>query len=687
MSSEPTNTRTWRDCSGRFEVEAQFLGIHNNKVRLHKANGVIIEVPEEKMSGADMDYIRKLGRNPTSPRSPTGNDDDVPLGTLSKNRPQSTQGSSRQQPPLRKSHIDWFEFFLNSGCDIDDCTRYATSFEREKIDEAILPDLKNDTLRGLGLREGDVIRVMKQIEQRGWKVEQPRSADPKVQDQMKKDAEMAARLQEEEYGRKAPGRSNTASPGLFTGPGGTLKNNTRRGRPAPTKAATLTVDASGLAGASEQLSRTSTPSIVSSPKTTTATTSKPAATSSASVVGGFDDDAWTPRPASAASKPAPTPISAPPPVATPTPPPPPPPAPPVQAVAAQSPAQPAPQAVAPQPPAAPKLASEFDVLAKIGTMRPPSAPAQPTTAPMAPTISPPPAGFQQGMGMGASPASMGSFLQAQATGALSPLHSLGGPRAPFAPVPQNEGLLKPLIPTTTGFNSFVPTRPGTAPATSLPGTTPSFLATQPTGFNHPFNAVPQQSISPLLPNPTGFAPSPSPLFQPPSATSSGFSTSSFTSANSTLSPLAGQPTGYGNFGPGNGFAPQFGGANPGSNFLNSVSSQPTGMYNAPPNVNPPPDNNSPANVFAAMKTGAFANASAPQSSDRYDALRPQPTGWNGLNAGIPSQPTGFNPGFGAGSQLGATFGQPAGFQQPMQTGFGQPGFGGTQNQFGGYQPR
>ncbi|KAG8924785.1 cytoskeletal protein binding protein [Tulasnella sp. 417] len=700
---KPTNTRIWHDRSGQFKVEAQFLGVHNNKVRLHKANGVIIEVPEEKMSATDMDYIRKAGRNPTSPTSP--NEDDVPLGALPNRR--STQGppsSSRQQLPLRKSHIDWFEFFLNSGCDLDDCTRYASSFEREKIDEAILPDLNHDTLRGLGLREGDIIRVLKQIEQRGWKVQPPRSADPKVQEQMKKDAELAARLQEEEFGRKTPVRNNTASPGLFVTRDGTLKNNTRRGRPAPTKASTLTVDASGIATASEQLSRTSTPANVSSPTTATASGSKPA--TSSPVVDGFNDP-WEIRPTSAASKPTTTPTAAKPksppvPVATPTPPPllakpvapQPPPAPP---------APPATQpAVAPvaQPPVAPKLATEFDVLAKIGTLRPPSAPAQPMTAPLttpvtgpltaplAPTISPP-VGFQQGMGMGSSPAPMGNLLQAQATGALSPLQSLGGPRAPYAPVPQNEGLLKPLIPTTTGFNSFVPTRPGTAPATSLPtaGATPSFLTTQPTGFNPAFNPALQPSISPLVANPTGFAPSASP-FQPGSATSSGFSTASFASANSAFqspSPIPTQPTGFGNTGAGSGFGTQFGGVNPGSNFLNAVGTQPTGMFTGPPNVNPPPDNNAPANVFAAMKAGSFANNAAPQGSDRYDALRPQPTGWNALGAGVQPQPTGFNPGFGAGLQPNPAFGQQAGFQQPMQTGFGQPGFGGVPNQFGGFQ--
>ncbi|KAG8955642.1 cytoskeletal protein binding protein [Tulasnella sp. 424] len=352
---KPTNTRIWHDRSGQFKVEAQFLGIHDNKIRLHKANGVIIEVLGEKMSAEDMEFIKKLKTNPTSLISSSGSDD-VPLGTLTNRAsPQGPPSSSRPPAPLqRKSHVDWFEFFLSSGCDIDYCTRYASSFEREKLDEAILQNLKPDTLRGLGLREGDIIRVMKRIEQRGWKV--------------------------------------------------------------------------------------------------------------------------------------------------------------------------------------------------------------------------------------------------------------AGPQAPFAPVPQNEG----LIPTHTGINSFVPTRPGTVPATSLAtaGATPSFLTSQPTGFA--------------------------------------------------------------NVGWGSGFGTQFGALDSGSNFLNAVSSQPTGMYAGPPNVNPPPNNNSPANIFAAMKAGSFTGSATPQSSDKHDALGPQPTGWNALSGGVQPQPTGFNPGFGVGLQPGATFGQQPGYQQPMQTGFGQP---------------
>jgi hypothetical protein len=69
-------------------------------------------------------------------------------------------------------------------------------------------------------------------------------------------------------------------------------------------------------------------------------------------------------------------------------------------------------------------------------------------------------------------------------------------------------------------------------------------------------------------------------------------------------------------------------------------------------MSPPPQQSqtkdvTPANIFAQMKSGTFGDDSAPQQPgmpillieavrrvlmagllDRYDALRPQPTGWN-----------------------------------------------------------
>ncbi|KAJ1311553.1 hypothetical protein OPQ81_010037 [Rhizoctonia solani] len=616
----PGKTRVWHDRTGQFKVEAEFLGMENGKIKLHKTNGVIIDVPSAKMSPEDMAYIDKMinaGKTPaTAP-----DDDNVPLSVIAErrnSRPPSAPSRPVPQQP-KKPQIDWFEFFLSAGCDIDDCTRYAASFNRDKIDESIVADIKESTLRSLGLREGDILRVMKAIEKKGWKHED----DSARREQVRKDEELARQLQAQENAA-SPRRSATTSPApnLFAGPNGQLKT-TRRGRPPPSsKTAPIAVDASVL-GTTASASRGSTPQITSpaggalTSSPTAANDERPGSIApvAAPVASGFDDDAWTPRPSSAKpaspapavalspppapAPPAPAPPPAPPapapapaaaPVSSvaPTPPPPPPapapaPIPPVASPPIQRPATTNPPVTAASQPAS----SQFDILAKIQQMRPPSAPivSQPTGIQSPGTV---PSTFQAGLGMGNSPAPIGQLLTAQQTGLL-------GPRGPPAPIPANQSLLAPLIPTNTGFNSFVPTRPGSTPSFG-------FLQTQPTGFQP--NFMPQQ---------TGFSPSPMASQSPP---------------------LSMQPTGMGGMFNGGGFQSQ-----PQQN-----------SFSAPPSNAPPQNNLSAANVFASMKAGTFAggNSNDPQPADKYEALR-QPTGGNFMapqQTGFGFQPQNqFQPGF------------------------------------------
>lgn len=430
-----------------------------------------------------MRYVEKMTRKAKPAPTRVISDDDIPLAVQ---HPGAVNGKSpsRQatQPPKRPT-VDWFDFFLSAGCDMDDCTRYAASFERDKIDEAILPDITDATMRSLGLREGDIIRVTKAISNR-----KPQAKKNGANEQMLRDEELAKQLQAEENA------GHKAAPSLFTGPGGTLKANVRRGRPQPSKSLPGTVDINAIGTASDQIQRTSSPQIMSPDNARPASTPvqpPPRSTSALAASSGFDDDAWTVRtktasPAPAAAARAP---SAPP--AAPLPP-----------AAVTSPApQPTPTTTAAQPAVSPGSAQTtesdiFEQLARLSELRKNTPnPPQPS-APTPPAVVASPVGFQSGMGMSGSPAPMGQFVQSQQTGFVpqQQQQSYNGPRGPFAPVPSNQSLLQPLIPTQTGFNSFIPTRPNNnASPFQNPPLQPSFLSSQPTGFQ--------------APQPTGFQPS------------------------------------------------------------------------------------------------------------------------------------------------------------------------------------
>ena len=656
---EPGKTRVWHDRSGQFRVEAEFKGFENGKLRLHKTNGVTIEVPAEKMSAEDMAYIARLtGKStPVKPTSPRPNDDNIPLAKLqaaSKAAPVVAQSRPDPQP---KKHVDWFEFFLSAGCDMDDCTRYAAAFERDKIDETLLPDLKADTLRSLGLREGDILRTLKAVEKK-W-VSKSRKEDPLYRQQLEADRRYAERVQEAEYSGKQPPpppgpipqlKSTSPAPNLFSGPKGVLKDNTRRGRPTPsvnTRGASINVNESALESASAQLVRGSSPATASPVQSSLL--QPVAAPKPVAALGFDDDDAWAIRPSSAKPTSA---TSATPPIAPASAPP----APPAPAPAAAP-------AVAVQPPErsqttstvqSASLTPEQDLLAKIAELassrRPPSAPVQPTVATPSPITSATPPAFSTSPGLSAP------------TTSFNP----NALRGPFAPIPANEALLKPLVPTNTGMVGFIPTRSNTnlSPSPILPQHTsfpnPPFLNPSPTGINSGLTGFHPA----LAPQPTGFTPS------------LGLSPTGY------MPPLAAQPTGFPPFigTQPTGFYSGFGGMGgtnagippvpplPSSKHFDTPSRsyahifpQDLSSFNAlssPSQSFPPPQpaapNHSPANVFASMKAGNFGGEEQQDGArkflygrqhdgvltspvEKYDALRG--------NTGLQPQPTGWVPGF------------------------------------------
>lgn len=503
------------------------------------------------MSVDDVKFVEKItrksgssGRGSNQAQKETS-EDDIPLGTLQT----SVSNTQHQVPPATNQkqkgpRIDWFDFFLGAGCDVDDCTRYTAAFERDKIDESILPDITDSTMRSLGLREGDIIRVKKAIDKRkpGENVEK-QSAH--LKEQTKRDEELARQLQAQETG----GSSSKSPPNLFAGPGGVLKPHRGR-RKDTTVTLPKSVDRNMLSSASEQIQRTTSPATAIPASRPDSAPIQPArAGSTPAASSGFEDDAWAPRPSS--TKPTPTAS-----VLTP------------QGPAVSSPTPPVLSSSAPPPtinttaPAtAPTSATTskslaqtnesdvFDQLARLSQLRvTPQPPVQqqqqtPTMITATARVASPP--FNPGLGIGSSQFPINQ-TQTQPVGLLQSQSHLtqlpqqpqsqgyNGPRGPFAPVPANQGLLQPLIPTQTGFNSFIPTRASSIPP---PSTMPyqnqfspsSFVAPQPTGF--PNTGIHQ----PMIPQQTGMhGLSPSP-FSATSMNASPFGSGSSFMPNSTNS--------------------------------------------------------------------------------------------------------------------------------------------------------
>jgi hypothetical protein len=268
--------RKWTDRTKAFTVEAQYIGLLDGKIQLHKVNGIKIAVPIAKMSVEDLEYVEKVAG--------VSLDEDKPLSSIrargSSDAKRGSAGASVQRP-----EYDWFDFFLKSGVGPHQCERYAQNFLKDSMDESVLPDITPETLRTLGLKEGDILRVMRHLDTTLGRT----GAKSKLRN--------VSFGGEEVIGNGEEG-------GLFAGPGGMLRNNTRKGRPTPAVQAGDVVDPKAFEQADESKpkaeERAATPPAPAAPE-------KP-------VARGFDDDAWeVKKPKESAAAPPPSGTASPPP--------------------------------------------------------------------------------------------------------------------------------------------------------------------------------------------------------------------------------------------------------------------------------------------------------------------------------------------------------------------------------------
>jgi hypothetical protein len=59
LQASAPSVRTWTDSSGKFQLQAEYVGLEGEKVRLRKSDGTVIAVPLERLSTADQQFIRE----------------------------------------------------------------------------------------------------------------------------------------------------------------------------------------------------------------------------------------------------------------------------------------------------------------------------------------------------------------------------------------------------------------------------------------------------------------------------------------------------------------------------------------------------------------------------------------------------------------------------------------------------
>ena len=118
------------------------------------------------MAAEDLEYVERA--------TGISLDDEKPLSDIRKQNAAKNEkaaagakaGASIEpsKPKPEGPEYDWFDFFLKAGVSPYQCERYAFNFNKDSMDESILSEIQPGVLRTLGLKEGDVLRVMKYLD-------------------------------------------------------------------------------------------------------------------------------------------------------------------------------------------------------------------------------------------------------------------------------------------------------------------------------------------------------------------------------------------------------------------------------------------------------------------------------------------------------------------------------------------
>ncbi|CAO3649145.1 unnamed protein product [Cunninghamella echinulata] len=291
---DPERLRTWTDRSGSFKVEAQFLGYSDGKLRLHKENGVKIDVPLEKMSAEDIRWVERRTNQPigsisnrsTMSNANTTNNNDRKGKTpemASPRQVESNNSISRNKDTVIKKKVansnwDWFDWFMMIGIPMQESLVYSSAFKADNLDDSDLEKLTHKQMKGLGMKESHVQRVERYIDTQ--KVEPLSDDEDNAKNNNLTELERKKQIDEDEaFARRLQESMDEV---------GYSKETTRQ-KPSVSAPKNIHPDLLDFIG-TEPSTNSSLVKVNSEPSSTTTPSNK------GNDLIGFNDDAWAPRP-------------------------------------------------------------------------------------------------------------------------------------------------------------------------------------------------------------------------------------------------------------------------------------------------------------------------------------------------------------------------------------------------------
>lgn len=163
----PDTLRSWSDRSQTFSVRAAYKSIIDGKVHIWKENGVTIAVPLVKMSESDLAFVSRQGFEASAAV-------DVVIKSLQEKSAVSSTVAAAPKLPTRAPEVDqsekftlngfnWLDLLLEKAVSRTHAEQYALAFVNEGIEKDMVTGenfIGRDILRGLGVREGDIFRII-----------------------------------------------------------------------------------------------------------------------------------------------------------------------------------------------------------------------------------------------------------------------------------------------------------------------------------------------------------------------------------------------------------------------------------------------------------------------------------------------------------------------------------------------